>query len=136
MKDFVDEKPYGLNTMIEESAVNLSTGQKQRLSIAKALIMNPDVLVLDESTSNLDAKTEEFIVNSLSHEKDKIKIVIAHRLNTLSRCDKIIALKDGVIVESGTPAELLKQKGMFYELWSTQNKAIQIADDNKAEEND
>ena len=124
MKEFVDEQPRGLNTMIEEGAVNLSTGQKQRLSIAKALIMKPDVLVLDESTSNLDAKTEEFIVNSLSHEKDKIKIVIAHRLNTLSRCDKIIALNDGVISECGTPAELLKTKGMFYELWSTQNKAM------------
>ncbi len=135
MSEFVDSQPRGLNTVIEEGAVNLSTGQKQRLSIAKALIMNPDVLVLDESTSNLDAKTEEFIVNSLSHEKNKIKIVIAHRLNTLSRCDKIIALKDGVIVESGTPAELLKTNGMFYELWSTQNKAMDVARENIEEGN-
>ena len=98
----------------------------KRLSIAKALLVNPDVLILDESTSNLDAKTEEFIINNLAHEKDKIKIVIAHRLNTLVKCDKVISLKDGKIVEVGSPSELLKNQGMFYELWNTQNKAFQM----------
>lgn len=126
MKDYVDSKPYGLNTMLEEGATNLSSGEKQRFSIAKALITNPDVLVLDESTSNLDASTEEFIVNSLAHEKDKIKLVIAHRLNTLIKCDKIISIKDGYIVESGTPQELLEAKGMFYELWNIQNQALKL----------
>ena len=126
MKEYVDTKSYGLNTMIEEGASNFSTGQKQRLSIAKALLTYPDVLVLDESTSNLDAKTEEFIVNSLAHEKDKIKIVIAHRLNTLSKCDKIISIKDGEITEAGSPKELIKNKGMFYELWNTQNEVVKL----------
>lgn len=126
MKEYVDNKQYGLNTILEEGATNLSSGEKQRLSIAKALITNPDVLVLDESTSNLDASTEEFIVNSLAHEKDKIKIVIAHRLNTLAKCDKVIAIQDGNIVEAGTPEELLQAKGMFYELWSIQNAALKI----------
>ena len=126
MREFVESKPYGLNTIIEEGAINLSSGQKQRLSIAKALLVNPDVLILDESTSNLDAKTEEFIINNLAHEKDKIKIVIAHRLNTLVKCDKVISLKDGKIVEVGSPSELLKNQGMFYELWNTQNKAFQM----------
>ena len=126
MKEYIDSKPYGLNTRLEEGATNLSTGQKQRLSIAKALLTNPDVLVLDESTSNLDAKTEEFIVNSLSHEKDKIKIVIAHRLNTLYKCDKIISLKDGYVVEAGSPQELIKNKGMFYNLWHTQNQIVKM----------
>lgn len=131
MKEYIDNQINGLNTIIEEGASNLSTGQKQRLSIAKALLTNPDVLILDESTSNLDAQTEEFIVDSLSHEKDKIKIVVAHRLNTLSKCDKIISIKDGIIIEAGTPKELLKNKGMFYELWNAQNKIMNIAQNNK-----
>ena len=131
MKEYIDNQINGLNTMIAEGASNLSTGQKQRLSIAKALLTNPDVLILDESTSNLDAQTEEFIVNSLSLEKDKIKIVVAHRLNTLSKCDKIISIKDGTIIEAGTPKELLKNKGMFYELWNAQNKILNLTQNNK-----
>ena len=126
MDQYVANKQYGLNTILEEGATNLSSGEKQRFSIAKALICNPDVLILDESTSNLDASTEEFIVNSLSKEKNKIKIVIAHRLNTLSRCDKVIAIKNGFIVESGNPRELISKKGMFYELWNIQNKALKM----------
>ena len=126
MDEFVQRKPYGLNSILEEGATNLSSGERQRFSIAKALITNPDVLILDESTSNLDANTEEFIVNSLASEKDKIKIVIAHRLNTLAKCDKIIAINDGNIIESGTPKELLKKKGMFYQLWSIQNKVLNL----------
>lgn len=133
MKEFIDEKESGLNSMIEEGGTNLSTGQKQRLSIAKSLITNPDVLVLDESTSNLDAKTEELIVNNLSHEKDKIKIVIAHRLNTLARCDKIISIEDGVITEFGTPYELLNSDGMFYKLWKAQSN-ISLTDEKVEEE--
>ena len=128
MREYIESKQYGLNTILEEGATNLSSGEKQRLSIAKALIANPDVLVLDESTSNLDASTEEFIVNSLAHEKDKIKIVIAHRLNTLVKCDKVIAIDGGFIVEVGSPKELIKQKGMFYELWNIQNQALRIKD--------
>ncbi len=130
MREYVENKPLGLNTVIEEGATNLSTGQKQRLSLAKALLTNPDVLVLDESTSNLDAKTEEFIINSLAHERDKIKIVIAHRLNTLAKCDKIISIKDGSIVEAGTPQELIRNKGMFYELWNTQNQVVNTVQKN------
>lgn len=133
MSQFIQNKQYGLNTMLEEGATNLSSGEKQRFSIAKALITNPEVLVLDESTSNLDASTEEFIVNSLAHEKDKIKIVIAHRLNTLVKCDKVISIKDGYIVEMGTPQELLKQKGMFYELWSIQNQALRMGNEENNE---
>lgn len=124
MLEYIKNKAYGLNVIVEEGGTNLSTGEKQRLSLAKALLTNPDVLILDESTSNLDAKTEELIINSLSKEKDKIKIVIAHRLNTLARCNKIIAIKDGKIEEAGTPAELIKQNGMFYTLWNAQNQTI------------
>ena len=127
MKDYVEKQRHGLDGMIEEGATDLSTGQRQRFSIAKALITNPDVLILDESTSNLDAKTEELIVNSLAHETDKIKIVVAHRLNTLAKCDKIISIRDGKIVEFGSPNELLKKKGMFYELWNVQKEVVNSA---------
>lgn len=124
MEEFINKTSKGYNTIIEEGATNLSSGEKQRLSIAKALITNPDVLILDESTSNLDASTEEFVVEKLRGEKDKIKIIIAHRLNTLAHCNKIISIQDGEVVEAGTPQELLKQKGIFYNLWSIQNKVF------------
>lgn len=125
MDEFITKCPYGFNTILEEGASNLSSGERQRLSIAKALVTNPDVLVLDESTSNLDAETEEFVIERLRGEKDKIKIIIAHRLNTLRHCTKIIAIKDGRIVECGTPQELIEQKGMFYSFWTSQSNAFQ-----------
>ena len=89
------------------------------------MITNPDVLILDESTANLDAATEEYVVEQLRREEDKIKIIVAHRLNTLIHCNLIIAMKDGVIEEMGTPQELLKQEGMFKELWNIQNKVFE-----------
>ena len=124
MTDYIQKAPYGYNSKIEEGGGNLSSGEKQRFSIAKALITNPDVLILDESTSNLDANTEEFVVEELGKEKNKIKIIIAHRLNTLMQCDKIIAIEKGNIVEAGTPQELLKEDGVFRKLWDIQTKAI------------
>ena len=130
MDEYIKNAPYGYNSMIEEGAINLSSGQKQRFSIAKALITEPEVLILDESTANLDASTEEYVVEQLHGEKDKIKIIVAHRLNTLIHCNKIIAMQDGVIVEAGTPQELLKQDGMFKELWAIQNRVF----DNMEEE--
>lgn len=124
MTDYIQKAPYGYNSKIEEGGGNLSSGEKQRFSIAKALITNPDVLILDESTSNLDANTEEFVVEELGKEKNKIKIIIAHRLNTLMQCDKIIAMEKGNIVEAGSPQELLKEDGVFRKLWDIQTKAI------------
>ena len=124
MKEYINNKALGLQTKIEEGATNLSTGEKQRLSLAKALLTYPDVLILDESTSNLDTITEEGIVDNLSAEKNTIKIIIAHRLNVLTKCDKIISLKDGYITEIGTPNELINKKGIFYELWKTQHKEV------------
>ena len=109
MTDYINRSPYGYNSKLQEGGGNLSSGEKQRFSIAKALITNPDVLILDESTSNLDANTEEFVVQELAREKDKIKVIIAHRLNTLMQCDKIIAIDKGYIVEAGSPQELIKK---------------------------
>ena len=116
MTDYIKKSPYGYNTKLQEGGGNLSSGEKQRFSIAKALITNPDVLILDESTSNLDANTEEFVVQELGREKDKIKIIIAHRLNTLMQCDKIIAIDKGCIVETGTPQELMKKEGGVFDI--------------------
>ena len=124
MDEFIKKCPYGFNTIIEEGATNLSSGERQRLSIAKALITNPDVLVLDESTSNLDAETEEFVVEKLKKETDKIKIIVAHRLNTLRHCNIIVAIRDGVVVEAGSPRQLMQQKGMFYKFWTSQSNAF------------
>ena len=131
MTDYINKSPYGYNSIIEENGDNLSSGEKQRFSIAKALITNPEVLILDESTSNLDANTEEFVVEELRKEQDKIKIIIAHRLNTLIHCNKVIAIDQGRIVEVGTPAELLKKKGMFYDLWKIQNKVFETVSTKK-----
>ena len=125
MDDYIKDSTYGYNSMIEEGAINLSTGQKQRFSIAKALITNPDVLILDESTANLDANTEEYVIEQLRGESDKIKIIVAHRLNSLIHCNKIIAIEDGVIVEAGSPQELLRQDGMFKQLWTVQNQVME-----------
>ena len=130
MDKYIAKQPYGYNSMIEEGAINLSCGEKQRFSIAKALITDPDVLVLDESTANLDASTEEYVVEQLRGEQDKIKIIVAHRLNTLIHCNKIISMRDGEIIELGTPQELLKQDGMFKELWSIQNKVFNTSTKN------
>ena len=138
MDQFIEKTPYGYNTMLEEGATNLSSGERQRFSIAKALITDPDVLVLDESTSNLDARTEEFIVEELRKEEEKIKIIIAHRLNTLRHCNKIIAIDNGYVVEAGSPTELIKQKGMFYKFWTSQSSAFkegaEDGDENNSEE--
>jgi len=90
-------------------------------------------LILDESTSNLDAETEEFVVEKLRKEREKIKIIIAHRLNTLRHCNKIIAIQDGVVVEAGSPRELIKQKGMFYRFWTSQSNAFN-SDENVEEQ--
>lgn len=125
MTDYINRSDFGYNTMLEEEGTNLSSGEKQRFSIAKALVVKPDVLILDESTSNLDAKTEEFVVEQLNADKEKIKIIVAHRLNTLLHCNKIIAIEKGEIVEAGTAEELLKQKGMFYNLWKIQGRAFE-----------
>ena len=129
MEKYVEDSPYGYNSMIEEGGINLSSGQNQRFSIEKALITEPDVLILDESTANLDASTEEYVVEQLRGEQDKIKIIVAHRLNTLVHCNKIISMQDGVIVEAGTPQELLKQDGMFKQLWEIQNKVFDDMED-------
>ena len=107
----------GLDTMIGEGGLKLSGGEKQRLSIARALLRNPHLLIFDEATSSLDSLTEEEITNTIkdvSSQRNQITILIAHRLSTIMHADRIYVLEKGDIVETGTHENLLEEKGLYY----------------------
>jgi ATP-binding cassette subfamily B protein len=113
----------GIDTMIGEGGVKVSGGEKQRLSIARALLRKPNILVFDEATSALDSLTEEEIsktIRDISNRKDLLTIMIAHRLSTVMYADKIFVLEKGSIVESGSHYELLDLKGLYYAMWRQQ----------------
>ncbi len=113
----------GLDTLIGEGGVKVSGGEKQRLSIARALLRNPSLLVFDEATSALDSLTEDEIsetIRDISLRKDLITILIAHRLSTVMHADTIYVLEKGKIVESGSHAKLVKAKGLYYAMWRQQ----------------
>jgi ATP-binding cassette subfamily B protein len=113
----------GINTLIGEGGMKLSGGEKQRLSIARALIRKPRLLVFDEATSALDSITEEEISNTIQNigkDKKQITVLIAHRLSTILHADKIFVLEKGEIVEMGVHEELVKEKGLYYAMWRQQ----------------
>jgi ATP-binding cassette, subfamily B, bacterial len=113
----------GLDTIIGEGGVKVSGGEKQRLSIARALLRNPNLLVFDEATSSLDSLTEEEIsetIRDVSEGETHLTIVIAHRLSTIMHATKIFVLEKGKIVENGSHDELLEQKGLYYAMWRQQ----------------
>lgn len=113
----------GIDTMIGEGGLKLSGGEKQRLSIARALIRKPHLLIFDEATSALDSITEEAITNTIraiSEAKNQITVMIAHRLSTIMHADKIYVLEKGQIVETGSHNELLVEKGLYYAMWRQQ----------------
>ncbi|OCX50920.1 ABC transporter ATP-binding protein [Mucilaginibacter sp. PPCGB 2223] len=115
--------PHGLDTVIGEGGVKVSGGEKQRLSIARALLRRPDILVFDEATSSLDSITEEEItatIRDVSTLDDHITILIAHRLSTIMHADRIYVLEKGHIIESGKHVDLLEQKGLYYAMWRQQ----------------
>lgn len=112
----------GLDTVIGEGGVKVSGGEKQRLSIARALLRDPKLLVFDEATSSLDSLTEEQITSTIRQlsDKDQITVLIAHRLSTIMHADRIYVLEKGKIAESGKHKELVDQKGLYYAMWRQQ----------------
>lgn len=122
--DFISKLPDGYNTVLAEGGASLSGGEKQRIAIARAILKNAPILLLDESTASLDADNEERINRALDHlMKGKTVFVIAHRLNTIQNADQIILLNNGNIEEMGTHLELLKKRGHYYSMIQEQEKA-------------
>ena len=129
--EFIIKSPDGYNTLIGEGGESISGGERQLLSIARAIIKNPDILILDEATSSLDVETESAIQESLGRLiEGRTTIAIAHRLSTLRNADRLIVLgKGGIIAETGTHTELLQKKGIYYDLVMAQRKSAAKADD-------
>ena len=122
-ENLLQRAELGLDTLIGEGGLKLSGGEKQRLSIARALIRKPHLLIFDEATSALDSLTEEAITNTIrtiSAEKSQITVMIAHRLSTIMHAERIYVLEKGQIVETGSHAELLQEKGLYYAMWRQQ----------------
>ena len=123
VNEFTDRFEDGLDTVIGERGVKLSGGQRQRISIARALLANPKIIILDEATSNLDTESETYIQKSLEKlMRDRTTFVIAHRLSTIRQADQILIIEDGEIVERGTHDELIAKEGRYYELYTYQSR--------------
>ena len=118
---FIRTLPEGYNTVLNEEASNISQGQRQLLTIARALLSNPHILILDEATSSVDTRTEVLIQNVMNELMlERTSFVIAHRLSTIRKADKILVMNEGKIIETGTHEDLLAQKGFYAELYNSQ----------------
>lgn len=123
--EFISKLPDGIDTVIGESGYNISSGQKQLISFARALIKNPKLLILDEATSSIDTETEKFIQNKMRDIlSGKTSIIVAHRLSTIKHCDKIVLIEKGNILEQGTHTELLDKKGIYYKMYISEELKI------------
>lgn len=125
--DFILKKPDGYDTIVGERGSRLSGGEKQRISIARAVLRDPRILILDEATSSVDVQTEGNIQRALENlTRGRTTIAIAHRLATLRNCDRLVVIDEGTILESGTHAELMAKKGAFYKLAQSQEQMSAI----------
>ena len=118
---FIEKLENKYDTLILEGGNNLSLGQKQLISFARAIIADPRILILDEATSSIDTETEKSIQSAIKKiMQNRTSFIIAHRLSTIVDCDKIIVLDKGNIIEMGSHSELMNQKGEYYKLYSNQ----------------
>ncbi len=126
IESFIEEMPGGLNAFIGESGTSLSGGEKQRLTIARALYRDPEIIIMDEATSSLDSLAEKYVQKTIRQEKEKGKtiIIIAHRISTVMLADTIALLHKGQLKEQGSHRELLEQKGAYFELWQKQHLVV------------
>ena len=121
--DFITRLPQGFDTMLVADGANLSQGQRQLISIARAAIANAPVMILDEATSSIDTRTEKLIQRAMDRlMENKTSFIIAHRLSTIRNADKIIVIENGEIIEQGNHEELLSLKGYYYNTLNTQSK--------------
>jgi len=119
--------PDGYDTVIGRKGHDLSGGEKQRLAIARAVLLDPRILILDEATANIDTETEQLIQEALEQLiQGRTTFAIAHRLSTLRRADRLFVFEHGRIVEVGTHEELLAKKGVYEKLFTTQQKALEL----------
>jgi len=120
--EFISELPEGYDSQVGERGGSLSGGQKQRIAIARALIINPRILIFDEATSALDYESEKIIQNNMDTIKNgRTMFIVAHRLTTVKHCDVILVMDKGNIVESGTHDELIKLHGYYHKLYTQQD---------------
>jgi ATP-binding cassette subfamily B protein len=127
LADFIRTLPGGFREEVRERGSTLSTGQKQLISFARALAHNPQILILDEATSSVDTETEFRVRDALSRMVEgRTSLVIAHRLSTVQRADKIIVMHKGKVREMGTHQQLLAQRGVYYKLYQLQYKDQEI----------
>jgi len=122
---FIQKLPMGYDTVLTAEGANLSQGQRQLLTIARAILANPSILILDEATSSIDTRTEMHIQEAMNHlMKDRTSFVIAHRLSTIREANQILVINGGEIIEQGTHDELVDKKGFYYELYTSQFKRV------------
>ncbi len=124
--DFILALPEGYETMVGIGSRSLSGGERQRISIARALLLNPSLLILDEATAAMDTETERLISEAIDRVSEgKTTISIAHRLSTLKNCNYLMAIDNGMLAEMGSAEELMERKGIYYRLWTLQNEQLQ-----------
>ena len=122
--EFISQMPNGYDSMVGERGLTLSGGQRQRIGIARAILRNSPILILDEPTAALDTESEKLVMEALERlMKGRTVITIAHRLSTIRDADKIVVLKNGVVAEEGAHDELVKRGGVYAELYRIQSEA-------------
>ena len=132
--EFIVRQPDGYDSMLGERGVGLSGGERQRISIARAMLRNPAMLVFDEATASVDSETEHLIQEAIENMiSGRTTLMIAHRLSTLAKANKIIVVDNGEIIEFGTPEELMEKKGKYYRLVQIQSMSDKIAEERRAE---